>query len=340
MSTTPNPGVVLAAAGVLWAFAWWLNERVWTALFTTVFDLDLEERMPGAVHFFLYDTVKIGLLLVGLIFVVGLVNTQVTPESVRGFLVGRRLATGLALAVVLGAVTPFCSCSSIPIFIGLVAAGVPLSITLTFLAASPLISETGLVLMGGTFGWGIAALWGLAGAVVALAVGLLLSRLRLERWVEPFVFESRTAQLAQRPTRPTMEERMEASWGETRDMVRRVFPYLVLGVAIGAGIHGWVPEDFFARYAGADNPWALLFATLAGAPLYANPASVVPLASALYDKGAALGTVMAFMMSLVALSVPSLVMLRRVIRLPLLAIFTGSVLAGIFLIGLFFNVIT
>lgn len=330
----------LVGLGVVWAGAYAANEVVWTALVADVLGLDLEDRLTGAVHFFLYDTTKIGLLLVGLLFVVGLVNTQLTPERVRDFLVGRHFVTGLLLAVVLGAVTPFCSCSSIPIFIGLVAAGVPLAITLTFLVSSPLISETGIVLMGGSFGWGIAALWGLAGAGVALAVGLVLSRFDLERWVEPFVFASRTAQLARQDRRPSMAERVEASWAEARSLLVRIFPYLVLGVAIGAGIHGWVPEELFTRYAGADNPWALLVATFAGAPLYANPAAVVPLASALYAKGAALGTVMAFMMSLVALSVPSLVMLRRVMKPQLLAVFTGSVLVGIYLIGLLFNLAT
>ena len=327
---------VLASA---WVVAYAVNEVAWTALFRHVLGLDLDQRLAGSAHFFLYDTTKIALLLVGLLFAVGLVNTQLTPERVRDFLAGRHFVTALLLAVALGAVTPFCSCSSIPIFIGLVAAGVPLSITLTFLVSSPLISETGIVLMGGTFGWGIAALWGLAGAVVSLAVGLTLARFPLDRWVEPFVYSTATVRLAQQERRPTMAERAAASWSETRATLVKVAPYLVVGVAIGAGIHGWVPEDFFARYAASDSPWALLVATVAGAPLYANPAGVVPLASALYDKGAPLGTVMAFMMSLVALSVPSLVMLRRVMKPQLLALFTGVTLLGIYLIGTLFNLI-
>lgn len=340
--TVPDRRVwgLLGLAALAWAVAYALNEVGWTALFTHTLGLDLEDRATGSVHFFVYDTVKIGLLLVGLMFAVGLVNTQLTPERVRDFLAGRHFATALLLAVGLGAVTPFCSCSSIPIFIGLVAAGVPLAITLTFLVASPLISETGIVLMGGTFGWDIAGLWALAGAAVAIAVGLVISRFDLDRWVEPFVFTTATARLAQQEEPPTMAQRAAASWQETRATLVKVFPYLVLGVAIGAGIHGWVPEDFFARYASADNPWALLVATFAGAPLYANPAAVVPLASALYDKGASLGTVIAFMMSLVALSIPSLVMLRRVMKTQLLALFTGVTLAGIFLIGAAFNLLT
>lgn len=228
----------LGTGAAAWVAAYALNEVAWTALFTDVLGLDLEQRVVGSVHFFLYDATKIGLLLVGLMFVVGLVNTQLTPERVRDFLAGRHFLTALFLAVVLGAVTPFCACSSIPIFIGLVAAGVPLSVTLTFLVSSPLISETGIVLMGGAFGWGIAALWALAGAVVSLAVGLTLSRFNLDRWVEPFVFSTATARLAQQTQRPTMAERAGASWTETKATLAKVLPYLVAGVAIGAGIHG------------------------------------------------------------------------------------------------------
>ncbi|MBU3994701.1 MAG: permease [Actinobacteria bacterium] len=328
--------VALAAA---WGVIFAVNEMLWPWLLGDVMRLDLVSTLGAAVEFFLYDTVKISLLLLGLLFLVGLVNTQISPEKVRGVLAGKGLFVGILLAVALGAITPFCSCSSIPIFIGLVAAGVPLSVTLAFLVSSPLISETGIILMGGTFGWDIAAGWALAGAVVSIAVGLVLSRFKLEKWIEPFVFTSRTAQLATASTRPSMRDRVTASWDETRDMLKKILPFLLLGVLIGAAIHGWVPDEFFATVAGPDNPFSLLIATFAGAPLYANPAAVVPLASALYAKGVALGTTMAFMMSLVALSIPSLIMLRRVMKLPLLAIFTGVVLAAIYLIGFIFNLI-
>lgn len=333
-------GWVLAGAAAIWAGLYALNERLWDVLFEDALGLDLDERVASAVHFFLYDTTKIALLLVGLLFAVGLLNTTISPERVRAFLVGRRLATGLVLAVVLGAVTPFCSCSSVPLFIGLVAAGVPLSITLTFLIASPLISETGIVMMGGTFGWDIAALWIVAGSALALISGVVLSRFDLDRWVEPFVFTTRTVELARSETRPTLRERVDASRSETRDVISRIWPYVLVGIALGAAIHGWVPEGFFEDYAGGDNPTSVLVATLLGVPLYANPAGVVPLAEALHAKGAALGTVMAFMMSVVALSPPSLVMLRRVLKPPLLAIFTGIVTVGILVIGILFNLVT
>jgi uncharacterized protein len=343
-SVTSSPsghlGLRLAAAAAVWVAAYAVNERIWDVVFADVLGLDLDERLWSSLHFFFYDTVKIALLLVGLLFAVGLVNTAISPERIREFLVGRRLASGLVLAVVLGAVTPFCSCSSVPLFIGLVAAGVPLSITLTFLIASPLVSETGIILMGGTFGWHIAALWIAAGSALALTAGWVLSRFDLDRWVEPFVFNTRTVQLAQSPTRPTLRQRVDASRAETIDVLRGIWRYVVVAIAVGAAIHGWVPEGFFEDYAGGDDPLSVVVATALGVPLYANPAGVVPLAEALHAKGAALGTVMAFMMSVVALSVPSLVMLRRVLKPPLLAIFTAIVTVGIVLIGILFNLIT
>lgn len=325
---------VLASA---WAVAYAFNEVAWTYLFDHVLGLDLDQRLAGSAHFFLYDTTKIALLLVGLLFVVGLVNTQLTPERVRDFLAGRHFVTALLLAVALGAVTPFCSCSSIPIFIGLVAAGVPLSITLTFLVSSPLISETGIVLMGGTFGWGIAAMWGLAGAVVALAVGLALARLPLDRWVEPFVFSTATVRLAQQGGRPSMAERAAASWTETRATLAKVAPYLVVGVAIGAGIHGWVPEDFFTKYAGAGATFGVLVAVLIGIPLYSNVAGVLPLVGALYDKGLPMGTLLAFMMAVVALSLPEMILLRRVLKPQLIGVYLAVVGSSIVAVGYLFN---
>lgn len=330
----------LAGAAVGWLTLYLVNERVWDWLFEDVLGLDLEQRAVGAAHFFLYDVSKIALLLLGLLFVVGLVNTTISPERVRDALAGRRLATGLVLAVVLGAVTPFCSCSSVPLFIGLVAAGVPLSITLAFLIASPLISETAIIMMGGTFGWGIAALWAALGGALALAVGAIISRFDLNRWVEPFVFEAATTRLAQAHFRPRLSERVEASWSETRQVISTIWRYVVGGIAVGAAIHGWVPDGFFNNVAGGDSPLAVMAATLLGVPLYANPAGVVPLADALHAKGTALGTTMAFTMSVVALSPPSLIMLRRVLKPPLLALFTAAVTVGIVTIGIVVNLLT
>lgn len=332
-------GLGLAAAAAGWVLLFTLNERLWPVLLGDWVGLDLTGRLGDSVAFFLYDTVKILLLLVGLVFVVGLLRTALSPERVRTVLTGRGLVAGLVLAALLGAVTPFCSCSSIPLFIGFVAAGVPLSITLTFLIASPLVNEVAVVMLGGTFGWGVTAVYVTAGLVLALAAGAVLSRLDLERWVEPFVFSTPVAALAADGGSPSLATRVDAARSETIDIVGRVWPYVVVGVGLGAAIHGWVPADFFAEYAGADNPLAVPLATLAGIPLYANAAGVIPLAEALWAKGVALGTVMAFMMSVVALSLPSLVMLRRVLRLPLLVLFTAIIAAGIVAVGLLLNLV-
>jgi uncharacterized membrane protein YraQ (UPF0718 family) len=330
----------LVAAGSAWALLYALNERLWPVLIGDVLGLDPTGRAGESLAFFFYDTAKIMLLLVGLIFVVGMLRTTLSPERVRDVLAGRGLMVGLVLAALLGAVTPFCSCSSIPLFIGFVAAGVPLSITLSFLIASPLINEVAVVMLGGTFGWGVTAIYVGAGLALAIAAGWTFSRFDLDRWVEPFVFSTPVAALSAQDGSPTLAARVDAARTETRDIVGKVWPYVLVGVGIGALIHGWVPADFFARYAGSDNPLSVLVATLAGIPLYANAAGVIPLAEALWAKGVALGTVMAFMMSVVALSVPSLIMLRRVLRMPLLVLFTVIVTVGIVAVGLLLNLVT
>jgi uncharacterized membrane protein YraQ (UPF0718 family) len=328
-------GLVLAA--VAWGVLWWANERVWAWLLGDLGGLDLGARVGGGIHFFLYDTVKIFLLLAGLMFVVGMLRASLDLDRARDYLAGKGLFTGLVLAVVLGAVTPFCSCSSIPLFIGFVAAGIPLSITLTFLIASPLVSEVAAIMIGDQFGWGIAAAYVAAGSAIALAIGWVFSRFDLDRWVEDMVFATRITRLRAQGRVPTLAERVDAAVGESRDVIASVWVWVVVGVAIGAAIHGWVPEDFFAPYAGADNPLGVIVAALAGVPLYVNGAGVVPIAEALWSKGMPLGTVMAFTMSAIALSIPQAVMLRRVLRPPLLAAFFGAVAVGIIVIGYLFN---
>ncbi len=326
------------AAG-LWVAAYWGNEPLWTWLVRDVAGLDLAERLGGGVHFFLYDTVKIFLLLTGLMFVVGLLRASLDLDRARGYLEGKGLFAGLVLAVVLGVVTPFCSCSSIPLFIGFVAAGIPLSITLTFLIASPLVSEIAAIMIGDQFGWNVAAAYVVAGSAIALVIGWIFSRFHLERWVEEMVFATKIGRLRAGGHQPTWRERVDAAVVESKDVFVSVWKWVLAGVAIGAAIHGWLPEDFFSTYAGPDNPFAVLVATLAGVPLYVNGAGVVPIAEALWAKGMSLGTVMALTMSAIALSIPQAIMLRRVLKPPLLALFFGSVTAGIVVIGYLFNAV-
>lgn len=330
--------VLLLAGGLGWLVLWLVNERLWDALVDWV-GLDVESRLVGAVHFFFYDTTKIFLLLLGLMFVVGMLRASLDLDAARRYLEGRGLALGLFLAVLLGVATPFCSCSSIPLFIGFVAAGIPLSVTLTFLIASPLVSEIAAIMIGEQFGWGIAAEYVLAGGALAMLIGWVFSRFDLERWVEDIVKSGRVAALRQDGHTPSLAERVDAAVAETKDIFGEVWKWVVLGVAIGAGIHGWVPADFFARYAGPDNPFAVVIATVAGVPLYVNGAGIVPVGEAMWAKGMSLGTVMAFMMSAIALSIPQAVMLRRVLKPPLLALFFGSVALGIIALGFLFNII-
>lgn len=345
----PRPGAAgtewrllaaLAGAGALWAAAYALNERLWTALFEDVLGLDLADRVPGAAHFFLYDSAKVLLLLVGMVFLIGMLRTTIRPESVRSYLHGKPLPVALVLAALFGAITPFCSCSSIPLFIGFVAAGVPLSVTLTFLIASPMVNEVAVILLGQTFGWGLTSAYVVSGLALAVVLGAIFARLDLEDQVADFVRETPTARLHVAGHRPSLRERVTAAREETAQIVGRVWRWVLIGVGVGAGIHGWVPAEFLASYAGPDNPLAVPVVTALGVPLYANAAGVVPIAEALAAKGMATGTVLSFMMATVALSLPEFVLLKQVLKPRLLALFFGSVAVGIMAIGIGFNAFT
>ncbi len=326
----------LAVAAVAWVGAYAVNEWFWPAA-RRALGLDAQDRIVAAVQFFGYDTVKILLLLVGLMFAVGVVRASLDLERARAYLEGRGLFVGLVLAVVLGVVTPFCSCSSIPLFIGFVAAGIPLSVTLTFLIASPLVSEIAAIMIADQFGLGIAVAYVVAGSLLAIAIGGVFSRFNLDHWVEDMAKVSSVRRRSLPGVRLSLAERMEMAAEETQTLLKEVWPWVLGGVAIGAVIHGWVPTDFFVRYAGPDNPFAVLVATVAGLPLYVNGAGVVPIGEALWSKGMSLGTVMAFMMSAITLSVPQAVMLRKVLKPPLLAAYFGAVTVGIVILGFGFN---
>ena len=334
-----HPLVGLTIATLVWfALYHWL-EPFWTWVFTSVLDLPVDERWVDAVYFFVYDTTKILLLLVGIIFAVRVLRSFITLERTRALLGGKREGIGNVLAACLGVITPFCSCSAVPAFIGFVAAGVPLGVTLTFLIASPLVNEVAIVLLFGLFGLGIATLYVVSGLTLAIISGIVLGRLDLERYVEPWVLESAASAPvgAAADGRLTWNERIDLGIDEVRTIIGRIWPYLLAAVAIGAAIHGWVPTDFFTSMAGPDNPLAVPAAVALGVPLYSNAAGIMPLVEALHGAGMAMGTLLAFMMSVVALSLPEMILLRRVLRPRLLATYVGVVATGIVLIGLFFN---
>ncbi len=329
----------LAGAALVWWVLYRVNGPFWVWLLFDAIGLDPDTRLGESIRFFLFDTTKILLLLSGIIFVITILRSYMSVERTRALLGGRREGVANLGAATLGIATPFCSCSAVPAFIGFVAAGVPIGVTLSFLIASPLVNEVAVVLLYGMFGWKVALLYMTAGVLIATFAGLVLGRLHAERWVEPFVFEAGAVPGAGEGMHPTMRMRVEVAREEVGKIVRKVLPFLLVGIGLGAVIHGWLPEDFFVRYAGPDNPFAVPFAVLLGIPLYSNAAGVLPLVEALYGKGLAMGTLLAFMMAVVALSLPEMVLLRRVLKPKLIGMFIAVVAVGILIVGYLFNAV-
>ena len=339
-STNRGQLATLAVAAIGWVGAYALNERAWGWLLFSVAGLNPDNRAVETLAFFLVDTVKIGLLLTGIIFVVTVLRSFMSIERTRALLGGRREGIGNVLAAALGVITPFCSCSAVPAFIGFVAAGIPIGVTMSFLIASPLVNEVAIGLLLTLFGWRITALYVGAGLVVAIAAGWIIGRLHAERWVEPFVFQTTVRADGVDPARGlTLGERIDIGTAETQTVLRRIWPYLLVGIGLGAVIHGWVPTDFFATYAGAGNGLGVIVAVLIGIPLYSNAAGIMPMVQALYAKGLPMGTLLAFMMAVVALSLPEMILLRRVLKPQLLAVFIAVVGSSIVAIGYLFNAV-
>lgn len=303
--------------------------------------LRLEEgtRLASAVEFFLYDAPKVLLLLVGVIFVMGIIRTYFTPERTRAALAGRREFTGNVLAALLGVVTPFCSCSAVPLFIGFVSAGVPLGVTFSFLVSAPVVNEVALVMLFGLLGWKVAALYMVTGLVIAVSAGWLIGRMKLEGWVEDWVAKGGTGGPAAPGARMSWADRVGAGREAVRDIVGAAWPWVLAGISVGAGIHGWVPENAMASLMGRSAWWSVPLAVAAGIPLYSSAAGMIPVVEALLAKGAALGTALAFMMAVVGLSLPEMVILRKVLKPKLLAVFAGTVGIGIIAVGFLFNLV-
>ena len=330
----------LALAAVAWWGLYLANQPFWDWLIGSVAGLDLTSRLGSGVHFFFYDSVKIVLLLTGIIFVVTVLRSFMSVERTRALLGGKREGIGNVLAAGLGVVTPFCSCSAVPAFIGFVASGIPLGVTMSFLIASPLVNEVAIALLLGLFGIGPTLMYVGAGLVIAVVAGFVIGKLKLERHVEPFVFETKLrGKAVDSSTDLTWDDRIQMGLEEAISILRRIWPFLLVGIGLGAAIHGWAPEDFFATYAGADNPFAVLIAVLVGIPLYSNAAGILPLVDALYAKGLPMGTLLAFMMATVALSLPEVILLRRVLKPRLIAVFVSVTALGIIAVGYLFNAV-
>ena len=302
--------------------------------------LTRQTRLGEAVHFFLYDTPKVLLLLAGIVFLMGIVQTFFAPERTRALLSGRRVGVGNILAASLGVVTPFCSCSAVPLFIGFLSAGVPLGVTFSFLIAAPMVNEIALALLFALFGWQVALLYLGLGLAIAILAGLVIGHLGMEKHLEDWVQKILNGQSASYADEQLgWVGRFTAGLHHVREIVGKVWPYVIAGIALGAGIHGYVPEDFMASFMGKDVWWAVPAAVLLGVPMYTNAAGIIPIVEALIGKGAALGTVLAFMMSVIALSAPEMIILRKALKPRLIATFAGIVATGILLVGYIFNLV-
>ncbi len=312
----------------------WLNNLV-RMLVQDVFGLDIKEKIGGSVHFFIYDTIKIFILLSVLIFTISYIQSHFPPERTRKIL-GRFKGVGAnILGALLGTVTPFCSCSSIPLFIGFTSAGLPIGVTFSFLISSPLVDLASVLLLASIFNWKIAIAYVIVGLILAVAGGTLISKLKLEKYVEPFVFGTQTAEI----DAPKMTRRDRAVFAKDQVVmiIKKVWLYILIGVAIGAAIHNWIPTDIISAILGVQNWYSVPLATVVGVPMYADIFGTLPIAEALVGKGVGIGTVLSFMMAVTALSLPSMILLKKVVKTKLLLVFAAIVIVGILIIGFVFN---
>jgi len=333
-----HPRGFLALAAVSWALLYRALIPVSEALVGAL-PVDRASHLGGSLQFFLYDTPKVLLLLTGIVFVMGMVNSYFTPERTRALLAGRTEGVANVMAASLGVVTPFCSCSAVPLFIGFVQAGVPLGVTFSFLISAPMVNEVALTLLFGLFGWRIAMLYLGLGLAVAIVAGWIIGRLKMEASLEDWVQRMPRVEARAADNALTLSERIDAGFAAVHEIVGNVWPYILGGIAIGAAIHGYVPEAFMASIMGKDVWWAVPLAVVVGVPMYSNAAGVIPIVQALLAKGAALGTVLAFMMSVIALSLPEIVILRKILKPRLIATFVAVVASGILLVGYVFNAV-
>ena len=305
----------------------------------SILGLEKGGHLSNAIWFFIYEVPKVLLLLTLIVFVVGIIRSYFSPERTRKMLGGKKLFTGNVMASLLGVVTPFCSCSAIPLFLGFVQSGVPLGVTFSFLIAAPMINEVALVLLFGLFGWKTALLYASTGLLIAIISGYVIGRLKLENYVEEWVYQTTSKKQNIIEEKIPFLERIDAGISAVKEIVAKVWIYIVIGIAVGAGIHGYVPENFMAALMGKSAWWAVPLSVLIGIPMYSNAAGIIPIVQALLEKGASLGTVLAFMMSVIGLSLPETIILKKVLKIQLIGIFIGIVGVGIIIVGYLFNFI-
>lgn len=330
--------IILVFAAILWLIAYNLIQPLANWISFEALRLDPVSHLGESVAFFLYDVPKILLLLSGMVFLISIVHTFFSPERTRALLGGKREGIGNIFAAMLGIVTPFCSCSAVPLFIGFVESGIPLGVTFSFLIAAPTINEVAIILLFGLFGWKVAALYITSGLVVAIIAGFIIGRLKMEGYVEDFVWQVKGGgQVFEE--KMTWADRIERAWRSVKEIVGKVWLYVVIGIAVGAGIHGYVPENALASVLGSQAWWSVPIAVLIGIPLYSNAAGIVPIVGTLIEKGASVGTALAFMMSVIGLSLPEAVILKRVLKMPLLVTFFAVIAVAIIFTGYLFNLV-
>jgi uncharacterized membrane protein YraQ (UPF0718 family) len=308
-------------------------------LIDSVLGMTKGEHFTEALRFFVFEFPKVLMLLTLIIFLVGIIRTYFTPERTRKALEGKKTFTGNVMASALGIVTPFCSCSAIPLFLGFVESGVPLGVTFSFLISSPMINEVAVVLLYGMFGWKVALIYVGTGLAIAIVAGWIIGLLKLEKWVEPWVYETHLGNKGNEEEKITFRNRISLGYDAVKDIVGKVWIYVALGIAVGAGAHGYVPEEFMAALMGKSVWYSVPLSILIGIPLYSNAAGIVPIVSVLIEKGASLGTALAFMMAVIGLSLPEMIILRKVLKLQLIFTFIGVVGFGIMVVGYLFNMI-
>ena len=340
MKSDTRAWALVAAASVIWGVLYESIFPISEWVSYSVIALPRGSHSGEALAFFLYDIPKILLLLSGMIFAITVLRTFFSAEQTRRILNGKREGIGNVMAASLGIVTPFCSCSAVPLFIGFVESGIPLGVTFSFLIAAPMINEVALILLWGMFGWKVAGIYIVSGMIIAIAGGLLIGRIHMERWVEDFVWSIHFGDVGNLDHRMTWSERFAIATEAVVEIVRKVGPYVLVGIGLGALIHGYVPTDALAEYMGKNAPWwSVPLVVVVALPLYSNAAGMAPVLLSLVEKGAALGTALAFMMAVVGVSLPETVLLRRVLKPPLIAVFIGIVTLGIIITGYLFNMV-
>lgn len=322
----------------IWIVLYWNLQPIADFIIDDIVDMTAGTHLTETLRFFIFEVPKVMLLLVLIIFGVGILRSYFTTEKTRAMLEGKSLFTGNVMASLLGIVTPFCSCSAIPLFLGFVEAGIPIGVTFSFLIAAPMINEVALVLLAGLFGWKVAVIYVATGLTIAILSGWLIGKFKMEKYVADWVYKVKSQHGEDDvEEKITFQERIQKGYESVKEIVGKIWIYIIIGIAIGAGAHGYVPEDFLGSLLGNDNWYGVPLAILIGLPMYSNAAGIIPIVSVLIEKGVSLGTALAFMMSVIALSLPEIIILKKVLKWQLIAAFVGIVATGIIIVGFIFN---